>query len=464
MDFRCRPVHMSFSVLTKCWAPPITRVQPFAHSIVRRCFSVEAAKWDQKRTAIVTGSSRGIGEAIARRLALEGYAVAINDVAANKPGIDTLVAELNETYGKGTSTGIVADVSSSAEVKAMFEESANTLGPLTVMVANAGIHGVGAALDLSEKDVAQIMKVNFTGVWNCYTHAARQMIAQGPVPEGSSGYKLLAASSIAAYKPFPLLAHYCASKWAVRGLTQVFAIEMAPHKINVNCYAPGIVGTHMWEDIDKKLGDMQGRAKGETVQKFVTELTAMGRLANSIYDALGATTDQGFPIVDCSLASSPATINLSFQGITVNVPVGQLIVDNPGGTECQLGLGISSGTSFLGDNALSSMYVVYDMDNNQISLAPTVFNAPDSKILQIMAGPNGFPKGPGVGASTSSSSTAPTSTAQTLRCNADNCLRSFRQRPEAIAFCSTYTAGGPQGVERMFLFNYCEFEQIVFNT
>ena len=205
--------------------------------------------------------------------------MAINDVAANKPGIDTLVAELNETYGKGTSTGIVADVSSSAEVKAMFEESANTLGPLTVMVANAGIHGVGAALDLSEKDVAQIMKVNFTGVWNCYTHAARQMIAQGPVPEGSSGYKLLAASSIAAYKPFPLLAHYCASKWAVRGLTQVFAIEMAPHKINVNCYAPGIVGTHMWEDIDKKLGDMQGRAKGETVQKFVTELTAMGRVS-----------------------------------------------------------------------------------------------------------------------------------------------------------------------------------------
>ena len=161
----------------------------------------------------------------------------------------------------------------------MVKESAKILGPLTVMVANAGIHGVGAALDLSDEEVAQIFNVNFTGVWNCYTHAARQMIAQGPVPEGSSGYKLLGASSIAAYKPFPLLAHYCASKWAVRGLTQVFAIEMAPHKINVNCYAPGIVGTQMWEEIDKTLGDMQGRAKGETVQKFVKELTAMGRVS-----------------------------------------------------------------------------------------------------------------------------------------------------------------------------------------
>ncbi|OBT81459.1 hypothetical protein VE02_09925 [Pseudogymnoascus sp. 03VT05] len=166
-------------------------------------------------------------EAITRRLAAEGYAVTINDIAANKAGADRLAAKLNETYGDGTSTGTIADVTSPLEVKSMIDESVRQLGPLTVMIANAGIAGVGATLDLSYEDVAQIMNVNFTGVWYCYTHAARQMIAQGPVPEGSTRYKILGASSIAAYKPCPLLAHYCASKGAVRSPTQVFAIEMA---------------------------------------------------------------------------------------------------------------------------------------------------------------------------------------------------------------------------------------------
>jgi NAD(P)-dependent dehydrogenase (short-subunit alcohol dehydrogenase family) len=89
----------------------------------------------------------------------------------------------------------------------------------------------------------------------------------------------LGASSIAAYKPFPLLAPYCASKWAVKGMTQVFAVEMAQHGINVNCYALGIVGTAMWEKLDETLGKMQGRPKGETVRKYVHELTAMGRVS-----------------------------------------------------------------------------------------------------------------------------------------------------------------------------------------
>ena len=65
------------------------------------------------------------------------------------------------------------------------------------------------------------------------------------VAEGEASYKILGCASIVAFKPFPLLAHYSASKWAVRGLTQVFAMEMAQHQIRVNAYAPGIVGTSM---------------------------------------------------------------------------------------------------------------------------------------------------------------------------------------------------------------------------
>jgi NAD(P)-dependent dehydrogenase (short-subunit alcohol dehydrogenase family) len=205
--------------------------------------------------------------------------VCINDVAANKVGIDSLVSSLNSTYGANSAVGIIADVGKSAEVQNLIKESVEALGPLTVMVANAGIAQVAPALEISDDDVARMFNVNFTGVWNCYTHAARQMIAQGPVPEGSTGYKIIGAASIAAFKPFPLLSHYVATKWAVRGLTQVFAIEMAKHKINVNAYAPGIVGTAMWDLIDEKLGEIEGRPKGESITKIATDLTAMGRVS-----------------------------------------------------------------------------------------------------------------------------------------------------------------------------------------
>lgn len=161
----------------------------------------------------------------------------------------------------------------------MIEESVAKLGPLTVMVANAGIAQVTPMLDISDEDVMKMFNVNFFGVWNCYTHAARQMIEQGARPEGESSYKILGAASIVAFKPFPLLSHYSASKWAVRGLTQVTAMELARHKINVNAYAPGIVGTAMWDVIDEKLGEIEGRAKGESVKKYSSDLTALGRVS-----------------------------------------------------------------------------------------------------------------------------------------------------------------------------------------
>lgn len=214
-----------------------------------------------------------------RRLVAENFAVTVNDVSANKAGIDKLVSELNTAHGEGTAHGIVADVASSSEVESMIKEHVSKLGPLTIMIANAGIAHVALLLDTTDDDARRIMDVNFYGVWNCYTRAAKQMIAQGPVPEGSIGYRILGCASIAAFKPFPTLTPYSASKWAVRGLTQGFAIEMARHKIQVNAYAPGIVGTAMWDLIDEKLGEIEGRPKGETVQKYSQALTAMGRVS-----------------------------------------------------------------------------------------------------------------------------------------------------------------------------------------
>lgn len=155
------------------------------------------------------------------------------------------------------------------------------------MIANAGIAQIKPLLSTTEEDVKSVFDVNFTGVYNCYTAAAKQMIKQGDPrelygkdEEGRDAvgvYKIIGAASIVGFKAFATLGIYSASKWAVRGLTQAMAMEMAPHRITVNTYAPGIVGTGMWDQIDEALGEMQGRPKGESIQKYSRELIALGR-------------------------------------------------------------------------------------------------------------------------------------------------------------------------------------------
>ena len=117
------------------------------------------------------------------------------------------------------------------------------------------------------------------GVFNCYAAAASQFIAQG-----TKG-KLVGAASIVAFKPFPLLSPYSSSKWAVRGLTQAFAMEMAQHGITANAYAPGIVDTPMWEQIDEELAKLEAAktggvselGKGDVMRRYSRELIALGR-------------------------------------------------------------------------------------------------------------------------------------------------------------------------------------------
>lgn len=139
------------------------------------------------------------------------------------------------------------------------------------MIANAGIAQVKSVLQINPDDLRHMFDVNVFGVFNCYSVAAKQMIKQG------SGGKILGAASIAAMKAFPMLSHYSATKFAVRGFTQAFAQEVAPHKITVNAYAPGIVGTAMWDLIDEELAKAAGARKGEMIKKYSDDLIALGR-------------------------------------------------------------------------------------------------------------------------------------------------------------------------------------------
>ncbi|KAI9693190.1 MAG: hypothetical protein M1822_005186 [Bathelium mastoideum] len=263
--------------------PSSARASPIALQVSRWRRSYATTKANPARTCIITGSSRGIGKAIALRLANDGYDICVNDVEANKAGVDEVVSQIRST-GRNA-IPYLCDVSSLSAVTDMVRTSADMLGPLHTMIANAGIAQVKPLLELSEEDVQRMMAVNFFGVFNCYTAAAKQMIAQGPPPPAAAGgagaetptYKIIGAASIVAFKPFALLGHYSASKWAVRGLTQAMAMEVAGHGIRVNAYAPGIVGTAMWELIDENMGKIKGAKKGETIRKYSDDLIALGR-------------------------------------------------------------------------------------------------------------------------------------------------------------------------------------------
>lgn len=147
-------------------------------------------------------------------------------------------------------------------------------------VANAGIAQVKTALESSEEDFSRVFAVNVHGVQNCYAEAALQMISQDTCKRDSPG-KILGAASIIAFKPLPLLPSYSASKWAVRGLTQAYAMELAEHNITVNAYAPGIVGTAMMGLLEEGLMEKSGRKdlKKKDLIRQLVEQTALRRIS-----------------------------------------------------------------------------------------------------------------------------------------------------------------------------------------
>ncbi|KAK2018672.1 acetoin reductase [Colletotrichum eremochloae] len=204
------------------------------------------------RVAIVTGSARGIGRAIALRIARDGYDVCVNDVAANEAGAHAVADEIRRLGRRS--------------VRGMVRKVVDELGPLNTMIANASIAQVKPLLEVTEDDFENMFRVNVFGVQHCYQTAAKQMIEQGNCSPDQPG-KIIGCSSIVGFRPFALLSHYSASKWAVRGLTQASAMEYAEHNITVNAYAPGIVGTAMWDLIDEKMGERTGAKKGETFSK-----------------------------------------------------------------------------------------------------------------------------------------------------------------------------------------------------
>ena len=218
------------------------------------------------KVALVTGGGRGIGRGIALRLARDGADVALVDI-----GPDGISAVAEEITGLGSkATTFVADVSDRDQVFAAVDHAATTLGGFDIMVNNAGIALVAPLLDTTPEDVAKIWAVNVDGVlWGIQAAVTKFK------EQGTKG-KIINASSIAGHDGFAMLGVYSATKFAVRALTQAAAKEHAADGITVNAYCPGVVGTDMWVEIDKRFAELTGAAEGETYEKFVGGI-ALGR-------------------------------------------------------------------------------------------------------------------------------------------------------------------------------------------
>ncbi|ALU39097.1 diacetyl reductase [Kocuria flava] len=221
---------------------------------------------EEARVALVTGAGRGIGKAIALRLAQDGFDVGLVDLR------DELTREvLGEIEATGRrACAVTADVSDRDSVRAAVQEVAERLGRLDVMVNNAGIAQVQPILEVTPDEVETIERVNINGVlWGIQAAAARFL------EQGTRG-KIINAASIAGHEGFAVLGVYSATKFAVRGLTQAAAKELAPHGITVNAYCPGVVGTDMWVEIDERFAELTGAEKGATYEQYVGGI-ALGR-------------------------------------------------------------------------------------------------------------------------------------------------------------------------------------------
>ncbi|MFD1706340.1 acetoin reductase [Siminovitchia sediminis] len=220
-----------------------------------------------KKVAVITGSAQGIGKELASRLASDGFRIVLSDVN------ESLLQETaNEFENKGIEvTYFVGDVTKPEDQQGLVQQAVDTFGSVDVFINNAGVEGqVGPITDVDPKSVDLVMDINVKGVLYGIQAAAKQMIKQG------TGGKIINACSIAGQEGFEMLAPYAASKFAVKGLTQTAAKELARHKINVNAYCPGIVGTGMWERLDEKFREHLGTKKGEAFEKF-SEGIALGR-------------------------------------------------------------------------------------------------------------------------------------------------------------------------------------------
>jgi 3-oxoacyl-[acyl-carrier protein] reductase len=195
------------------------------------------------KTALVTGSGRGLGKAIALKLAKMGANIVLNDIASSD-SIDSTAKELKDAgYNVIVTKG---DIRNSEDVENMMKKSVDTYGSLDILVNNAGITKDMLMIKMKENDWNDVISINLTGAFLCTKAAARIMIKQ------RSG-KIINISSVAGVMGNPGQANYSASKAGLIGLTKSTAKELASRNITCNAVAPGIITSKMTDVLPDKV-------------------------------------------------------------------------------------------------------------------------------------------------------------------------------------------------------------------
>jgi meso-butanediol dehydrogenase/(S,S)-butanediol dehydrogenase/diacetyl reductase len=225
------------------------------------------------RSCIVTGAARGIGRAIGEALVREGADVCFADINGDQAERAASESRNLSNANGAKVTWAKVDVTNRRQVRDMIEKAVSIFGKLDVKFNNAGVNKPMNFLDVTEDNWNFIMGVNGLGCMIGMQEAAKQMIAQG------TGGKIVNTASIASRQGFGNVAPYCASKWAVVSLTQSGARDLAPHNITVTGFAPGVVATEMWEQVDQDLMEIGASDRpGQAMEEFSAEILK-GRVA-----------------------------------------------------------------------------------------------------------------------------------------------------------------------------------------
>lgn len=222
--------------------------------------------------ALITGGAQGMGAAVAKHWAAQGAKVCVADI--NVEGVAQVAKEIREDGG--AATHIRLDVTSEEDADAAVAHVVEEFGSINVLLNNAGVNKPKFLFDITRDNYDFIMGVNAWGKLNLTQKVARQMAAQGP--EDGFPYKIIIVGSILSREAFDDVIVYSMSKHAVLGLIKGAAKALWEHKITVNGYAPGVVRTEMWEQLDRDLVEIGKFQKhGESMDSLADNMILMGR-------------------------------------------------------------------------------------------------------------------------------------------------------------------------------------------
>ncbi|MDO9414982.1 L-iditol 2-dehydrogenase [Pararhizobium sp.] len=219
------------------------------------------------KSALITGSARGIGRAFAEAYVTEGAMVAIADI--NLERAKQAAADIgSQAYA------VEMDVTNQASIDAAVAAVVAKAGRLDILVNNAALFDLAPVVEITRKSFDTLFSINVAGVLFTLQAAARQMIAQG------HGGKIINMASQAGRRGEALVGVYCATKAAVISLTQSAGLDLIKHGINVNAIAPGVVDGEHWDGVDAMFAKYENRPLGEK-KRLVGAEVPLGRMATA---------------------------------------------------------------------------------------------------------------------------------------------------------------------------------------